>query len=67
MQNLTFRIPNMSCSHCLHTIKMELTELEGVKDVTGSPADKVITVSFDAPADEQQIRELLEEINYAAE
>ena len=33
-QTVTFNIPNISCNHCVHTINMELSELEGVVSVS---------------------------------
>jgi copper chaperone CopZ len=66
MENKTFSIPNISCRHCVMTIKNELLELEGVKKVEGDPESKKITVDWDAPADQEKIKALLKEINYPA-
>jgi copper chaperone CopZ len=33
MKTVTYNIPNISCGHCVHTIKMEVSELEGVQSV----------------------------------
>lgn len=63
----TFIVPNISCGHCVMSIKNELTELTGVGAVSGDPAKKEITVTFDAPATEETIRKTLAEINYPAE
>ncbi|MDP7078137.1 MAG: heavy-metal-associated domain-containing protein, partial [Desulfobacterales bacterium] len=43
MENQKFSIPNISCGHCVMTIKNELSALEGVKAVEGDPAIKQIT------------------------
>ncbi|HSM25125.1 MAG TPA: heavy-metal-associated domain-containing protein [Anaerolineaceae bacterium] len=64
MTSLTFSIPNISCGHCVHTIQSELSELEGIEKVEASSDTKLVTVSFDPPADEEQIKALLAEINY---
>ena len=37
MEKQTFSIPNISCNHCVMTIKNELDELEGVVTVDGDP------------------------------
>ncbi len=66
MTTVTFKIPNISCMHCVKTIKNELSELAGVKSVEASAENKEAAVTFDAPADEQKIRALLVEINYPA-
>ncbi len=67
MQKETFNIPNISCGHCVMSIKNELTELEGVADVQGDPQTKNMTVEYDAPATDEQIRAKLQEINYPAQ
>ncbi len=64
MAQVTYTIPNISCKHCVHTIKMELGELPGVQHVEGDPTTKKIVVTFDAPVTEEQIKALLAEINY---
>lgn len=66
METITLSIPSINCSHCVHTIKMEVSELDGVSNVEGSVEDKSATITFDSPADEAAIRELLKEINYPA-
>jgi copper chaperone CopZ len=52
--------------HCVHTIKTELSDLEGVKMVEADAATKKVVVSFEEPASEEKIEKLLEEINYPA-
>lgn len=63
----TFSIPNISCKHCVATIKNELSEIKGVVEVEGDPESRRVSVKWDAPATEEQIRKMLEEINYPAE
>ena len=64
MEKHTFSIPNISCGHCVMTIKNELSELEGVKAVEGDPASKSIIVEWEEPATLEIIRETLKEMNY---
>ena len=64
MEKQTFSIPNISCGHCVMSIKNELTELDGVKAVEGSPDDKTIEVEWETPATLEKIKETLKEINY---
>ena len=66
MEKKTFSIPNISCGHCVMSIKNELGELEGVKSVDGNPETKSIDVEWDAPITEDKIIETLKEINYPA-
>jgi copper chaperone len=64
MEKITYEIPAIHCMHCVHTIKMELGELPGVKSVEGDANSKKMTIQFESPASETEIKNLLEEINY---
>ena len=66
METKTLQIPNISCNHCVMTIKNELSELAGVASVSGDADQKQVTVEYDAPATLDQILEKLKEINYPA-
>jgi copper ion binding protein len=66
MEKKTFSIPNISCGHCVMSIKNELGELEGVKSVEGNPESKSIEVEWDAPITKDKIKDTLKEINYPA-
>ena len=66
MEKQTLQIPNISCGHCTKTIENELNEMEGVKKVTCSIADKTVTVEWQTPATLDKIKSLLKEINYPA-
>ena len=66
MEKQTFSIPNISCGHCVMTIKNELGELVGVKYVEGDTLGKSISVEWESPTTLQEIRDTLKEINYPA-
>ena len=66
MEKQTFSIPNISCGHCVMSIKNELNEIEGIKAVEGDPASKTITVEWEAPAALEDIKAALKDINYPA-
>jgi len=66
MDKKTFSIPNISCGHCVMSIKNELGELDGVKTVAGDPETQSIEVEWEAPATEDRIKDTLKEINYPA-
>jgi len=66
MNTITFTVPNISCAHCVHTIQMELNDLEGVSDVRASAETKQVVVEYSDPANEKLLRETLLEINYPA-
>ena len=66
MEQKTLSVPNISCGHCVMSIKNELTEMEGVHSVEGDPDTKSITVEWDAPATLELLKARLSEINYPA-
>jgi copper chaperone len=66
MEKTTFTIPNISCGHCVMSIKNELSDLEGVSAVEGDPEKKSMTVTWEAPATLESIKAQLAEINYPA-
>ncbi|MBV7328543.1 cation transporter [Chloroflexi bacterium TSY] len=67
MSGKTFTIPNISCSHCTHTIEMEVGELDGVTSIRADEATKQVTVEWEEPVTWDDIQELLVEINYPPE
>lgn len=64
MNTVTYYIPNISCGHCVHTIKMEVGEMEGVTLVEADQDTKTARITYGEPATEAKILALLEEINY---
>ncbi len=64
MKTVTYSVPNISCNHCVHTIQTEVADLAGVQSVQADAASKKVTVTYDAPATEDEIKGLLAEINY---
>jgi len=64
MEKRTFLVPNISCGHCVMTIKNELGDIEGVLSVEDNPGTKLITVEWDSPATLDEIKEAMKEINY---
>jgi copper chaperone CopZ len=64
MTTVKYQIPNINCHHCVNTIKNELEEITGVKEVTGDVESKTIQVNFEAPATEETLKSLLNEFNY---
>ena len=66
MEKQVFTVPNISCSHCVMTIKNELSEMNGIVSVEGDPVSKQVTVTWNAPATRNAIIALLQDINYPA-
>jgi copper ion binding protein len=67
MQSKTFKVPNISCGHCVMAIQNEVGELDGVTSVVANKESQMVTVEWNAPASWEGIKALLEEINYAPE
>jgi copper chaperone len=66
MEKQTYTISNISCGHCVATIKSEIQDLDGVSAVEGDPETKTITVEWQSPATTSQIQSKLSEIGYPA-
>jgi len=66
MTTVTYKIPNISCGHCVHTIQMEVGDLAGVEKVEASAETKSAKITFGDPATEAKIKATLVEINYPA-
>jgi len=64
MTTVTYKIPNISCGHCIHTVQSEVSELAGVKSVVADIEKKEAVITFEPPASEEKIKSLLAEINY---
>ena len=67
MEKTTLSIPNISCGHCVMAIEREVGEISGVLEVKGDAASKQVTISWDAPASLEKIKDTLKEIHYPAE
>ena len=64
MTTIKYSIPNISCGHCVNTIQMEVSEVEGVQSVKADQESQVVEIIFGDPATEDSIKALLDEINY---
>jgi copper ion binding protein len=64
MEKKTVKIPDMSCGHCLATIKREAGEVAGVSSVEGDVNSKDVTIVWDAPASWEQIEAALKDAGY---
>lgn len=67
MTTVTYNVPAMHCNHCIHTVEMEVGELEGVQQVKADLPTKKVQITFEVPASEEKIKALLAEIDYPAE
>lgn len=67
MNSKTFKVPNISCGHCVNTVEMEVGEISGVTNVKADESTKQVVVEWSDPANWEQINTLLQEINYPPE
>ena len=67
MSEKTVHIPDISCGHCLATVKREIGEMQGVTAVEGDVESKNVSISWEEPADWEGIKAMLEEIGYPAQ
>jgi copper chaperone CopZ len=67
MTTVKYNVPAIHCGHCVHTIQMEIGDLEGVFSVKADESTKEVEVTFNPPATEEQIINTLKEINYPPE
>jgi len=64
METRAYKVPNISCGHCVRTIQSELKEVPGVRQVQVSQDEKRVEVAFEPPASDEAIRSALAEIDY---
>jgi copper chaperone len=64
MNTVVYTVPKIHCDHCLHTIETELSELPGVEAVKATIEGTKVMVRFSEPANEDQLKATLTEINY---
>lgn len=64
MPTKTFSVPNISCNHCIMTIKREIGRLPGVQSVDANLPRKEVIISYRTEGDLPRIKETLAEIGY---
>ena len=64
MASKTFKVPNISCEHCIRTIKREVGALPGVSVVEGEVESQEVTVVYDGERTLEKAIETLKEIGY---
>jgi copper chaperone len=66
MSELTFSVPDMSCSHCESAVSTELLAVPGVASVDVDLETKLVVVRGDA-LDEVALRHAIDEAGYTAQ
>lgn len=64
MARKTFKVPNISCEHCIRTIRREVGALPGVSGVEGEVETQEVTVVYDGERTLEKVIETLREIGY---
>jgi copper chaperone len=64
MPTVKYQVPAIRCKHCVMTIKREVGELSGVGEVEANLESKNVQVTFQAPATEQSIEKLMDELGF---
>ena len=66
MPAATYRVPGMTCAHCVRAVESEVGALAGVEAVRADLDTKVVEVAGD-PLDDGAIRAAIVEAGYEAE
>jgi copper chaperone CopZ len=64
MQTKTVSIPGIHCGHCVMTVQNEVSQIPGVTRVKASLENKNAVIEWDDPANWEQIKGVLVEIDY---
>ena len=64
MSTSTYTVTGMTCEHCVASVTEELQELSGVGDVAVDLTTSVVTVTSDAPLDDDLVRAAVDEAGY---
>jgi copper chaperone len=64
MVERVYRVPDVSCAHCVSAIENELGKIDGVASVTVDLDSKLVTVQADESVTDQRIREGIDEAGY---
>ncbi|HZI97965.1 MAG TPA: heavy-metal-associated domain-containing protein [Actinomycetales bacterium] len=64
MSTSTYTVVGMTCSHCVNAVTEEVTEVPGVTGVDVDLDSGNLTVTSDAPVDDDAVRSAVEEAGY---
>jgi copper ion binding protein len=64
MVQRVYRVPDVSCQHCVRAITGELQKIPGVQSVHVDLDTKLVTVAADESVSDEQIRAGIEEAGY---
>ncbi len=64
MSTSTYTVTGMTCGHCVSAVTEEVTALPGVTAVDVDLASGRLTVTSDAPVDDDAVRAAVDEAGY---
>jgi copper chaperone CopZ len=64
MTTTTYRVDGMTCGHCVSAVTAELSKLDRVTDVEVTLESGEVTVTSDAPLDDEAVRAAVDEAGY---
>lgn len=64
METVTLEIPNISCNHCVMSVKRETDTIDGVEFVSGDVGAKKVVVRVEDDEALKTLKEALAEIGY---
>ena len=68
MEMLTMKVPDISCEHCVATVKKTVGQFPGVQSVEADAETKIIKLTYDpTQADLPKIEDALAEEGYPVE
>lgn len=63
-QTATYTVTDMTCDHCVRSVREEIGEIDGVSDIDVDLASGAVTVTSAAALDEATVRAAVEEAGY---
>lgn len=64
MVERVYRVPDVSCEHCVNAITQELSKIDGVQHVAVDLESKQVTVQSNAGVSDAALRAGIEEAGY---
>ena len=64
MPSTSYVVTGMTCDHCVHAVTEEVTGVPGVTGVDVDLASGRLTVTSDAPVDDDAVRAAVDEAGY---
>jgi copper ion binding protein len=64
MRTATYTVVGMTCGHCVSAVTEEVTQVPGVTAVDVDLASGRLTVTSDAPVDDDAVRAAVDEAGY---